>query len=135
MLLSHGVGYRVLNKGSAVTVEFYYSSNDPMSYAEAFIFSPKDKEREYQNGRTDLRGRFAFCPNTAGTWRIEVSDGRGHKVRGFVEVKEIKSEDIRVAQSRQTGPISWPLGALLGVSLICNLFFIVYQLKGRESRY
>jgi len=83
---AHGTAYRVIGDATVVTVEFYYSDKEPMRYAEVLVYSPKDAKIEFQNGRTDRNGRFCFCPDATGTWRMEVKDGTGHNVKSRVEV-------------------------------------------------
>lgn len=137
ILEAHGTGYRILEKCGAVTVEFYYSTGEPISYARVLVFSPqneKDEKVEYQNGRTDKQGRFAFYPNMAGIWCVKTNDGRGHMIQGLVEVKETKTEGSIIVDKTKVWPSSKLLGALLGVSLISNLCFIIYLFKRRQSR-
>ena len=43
------------------------------------IYSPADTEEEFQTGRTDANGVFAFVPDTAGEWGFIVDDGMGHR--------------------------------------------------------
>lgn len=101
-----------------------------MSYAEVFVFSPEAKEgdAEFQNGRTDAKGNFAFVPSIPGTWRITASD-MGHKAEMQVNVTE---EGIMQAQA-PTGLSSQPLRIALGISLILNLLAACLLLK-RSSR-
>ncbi|CAG34886.1 hypothetical protein [Desulfotalea psychrophila] len=119
---AHGTGYRIVDNDDTVTMEFYYSTGSLMPYAEVLIFSPTDKESEYQNGRTDRRGRFAFRPNSPGEWQIKVYDGRGHKVNGKCSVTRADETDsplILKSTSAKTVPKRW--GVILGISLIFNL--------------
>ena len=115
-----------------------------MRYAEILVFSPQNKKVEYQNGRTDQNGRFAFLPETPGEWQIKVNDGMGHAVNATVSVNSFDSE------SKKTGEISSklrnevlkkkdpllggaPMGVRLvfGVSILMNLFLCVYLWKGK----
>lgn len=61
-----------------MAVEFFYSDKTPMRYAEVLVFSPENEKAEYQNGRTDQSGRFAFLAETPGEWQMKVNDGMGH---------------------------------------------------------
>lgn len=128
---AHGVGYQVLDTNKAVSVYFYYSTGEAMSYAETLVFSPKDKKVEYQNGRTDQSGRFSFYPDSAGVWNIEVNDGMGHKVQGKIEVDEIESDKMQMNSVTSAKNLidcsssSMVLKCVAGLSLILNLYFVL----------
>ncbi|MGE0083911.1 MAG: hypothetical protein AB7S75_05770 [Desulfococcaceae bacterium] len=138
---AHGTGSRMLTDNKTVTAEFYYSDGEPMSYAEVLVFSPEDEKTEYQNGRTDRKGRFAFCPDTPGTWRIEASDGMGHKAVAGAEVQEEKTGETAAekksgknisVQNAQSGTSSMLLKSVAGLSLIFNLFFVFFLRKRKN---
>ncbi|MEZ4526459.1 MAG: hypothetical protein R2941_11120 [Desulfobacterales bacterium] len=138
---AHGTGCRILTEDKAVTAEFYYSGGEPMSYAEVLVFSPEDEKIEFQNGRTDRKGRFAFCPDTPGKWRIEASDGMGHKAVAGVEVHEKtsaeteaekKPQDQIAVQNGQSGTSSLLLKSAAGLSLTVNLFFVLFLWKRKN---
>jgi nickel transport protein len=88
---AHGTGHRIRDARAAIVVEFIYADHNPMPYAEVLVFSPADKEIEYQNGRTDRKGRFAFYPNIPGVWRIQADDGLGHLERVSIEIAARKN--------------------------------------------
>ncbi len=85
--LAHGASYTLL-RDTSVVIKVKYSDGTAMSYAEVKIFSPNDDEIEYQNGRTDKNGCFAFVPNEQGVWMIKVNDGMGHGINEQVTIKE-----------------------------------------------
>jgi nickel transport protein len=130
---AHGTGHRLITDSAALTVEFFYSDNEPMSYAEVFLFGPHDLKVEYQNGRTDQKGRFSFYPSVPGAWRIEAADGMGHKEVGIIEVqKEIGDEPKIKNVPMDAGKSATPsvfLKAITGLSLILNIFLVFYILK------
>ncbi len=134
---AHGTGCRILSDNKAMTAEFYYSDGEAMSYAGVLVFGPGDEKTEYQNGRTDRNGRFAFYPDKNGTWRIEANDGMGHKAQAAVEVREEKSAETEAeknispshAESGNKGTSSMLLKSVLGLSLIFNIFFVIYLWK------
>ena len=137
-LHAHGTGHRFLTNAKAIVVEAYYSSNEPMSYAETRVFSPEDQQTEYQNGRTDRNGRFAFYPDTIGLWRIEINDGMGHRIEASVEgggglPDAFDPKEWPLSQNTRPETPSRAVGALLGVSVIGNLFFGVYLWRRRTS--
>jgi len=136
---AHGVGYRIVESGKAVTLEFYYSGGEPLSYAQVLIFDPQDQKTEYQNGRTDKKGRFAFYPDTAGKWRIEANDGMGHKVAAQVGAVSDSGKTDQTGSRNQTKTehqSSHAVGTIAGLSLILNLVFICYFRKaGKKTMF
>jgi len=136
---AHGTAHRVVRDGTAVTVECFYSDKEPMQYAEVLVFSPSDRKVEYQNGRTDRNGRFAFFPDRQGTWRIEVDDGMGHRMTADIEVTTpdgpaTGSGSGSSSEEEQPSGASVPLKAAFGVSLIANIALLFYALKTGKKR-
>lgn len=126
---AHGTGYQVLNDSNALTLEFRYSDGEPMSYAEVLVFSPEDEKSEYQSGRTDRKGRFAFYPDKKGKWIIEANDEMGHKARAEIDRNPVQSSPHQPEQSRA----SKKTGIIAGLSLILNLAFIFHLFKKRKN--
>ncbi|MEZ6854724.1 hypothetical protein [Halodesulfovibrio aestuarii] len=122
---AHGVVANSISSKS-VAVHFGYAGGDPMSYAEVLVYAPeaKDGDPEFQNGRTDASGNFAFIPNTPGTWSISASD-MGHRAEMQVNVT---GEGIAKAQV-SAGLSSQTLRIVLGLSLILNLLAACLFLK------
>jgi len=118
--VAHGTTYDLLDSAATVTARFGYDDGEPMMYAEVMVFRPGDDEIEYQNGRTDRLGHFAFSPDTAGAWRVEVSDGMGHKVTGDIRVDADLSGATAVS-GQGRGPASKGLGVVAGLSLLANV--------------
>ncbi len=136
---AHGTAHRVLRDGTAVTVESFYSDKEPMQYAEVLVFGPSDRKVEYQNGRTDRNGRFAFFPDRQGTWRIEVNDGMGHLMKADIEVTApdgpgTGSGNGSAGEGEAPAGASVPLKAAFGVSLIANVALILRALKTGKKR-
>ena len=137
---AHGTAYRVMDDATTITAEFYYQDKEPMRYAEVLVFSPLDEKVEYQNGRTDRYGRFAFYPDIAGTWRIEVNDGMGHMVLGNIEVGQVTNKDLKsepndtYGHSKAGERTSTLAKTALGLSLICNMVTVVYLWKRKYTR-
>lgn len=133
---AHGTGYTLLQDTPVAAAEFYYSDQSPMAYAEVLVYSPLDEKIEHQNGRTDKNGKFVFCPDTGGKWRITVNDGMGHAVEATVPVEAL-SETTETPQ-RPTGagdavPSSNILKIIVGLSLILNVSFVAHAVKGRSK--
>jgi nickel transport protein len=136
---AHGTGHRVLTGEHVVALEFYYSDQTPMRYAEVLVFSPKDAEVEHQYARTDQHGKFVFCPDMQGQWIVKTNDGMGHAEQADVTVgPESFSRPTAtshpappVAEQRQ---ISTGSKVVTGLSLILNAFFVIYYVKQRDRQ-
>ena len=124
----HGTGFQLLLEEQTVCARFYYSGGAPMAFAEIFVFAPGEELIEFQNGRTDGQGVFAFCPRQSGEWRMEVNDGRGHKVSALVDVQDVLKKEnatepiVAVAiHGHDTTSPGWK-EVVLGLSLMMNLW-------------
>jgi nickel transport protein len=126
----HGL-FAAIDAHPSVVLRFKYSSGEPLAYAMVTIFEPEEKNIEYQNGRTDAEGRFAFVPLRPGTWIVHCSDGMGHRVN-----KEIVVDDaIQVQNDRAIAqtPLSKALPTLLGISLIAHCVCLIRWFKSRKK--
>jgi nickel transport protein len=138
---AHGTDYRILSDAPAVSAEFFYADGEPMRYAEILIFAPENDTVEYQNGRTDQNGRFAFVPNAPGSWKIRVNDGMGHAVNTSVAFKgpepQAAPDAAAAAEIADHGHHAhdMPLWsrAGFGLSVLINIFLGLYLWKGRRS--
>lgn len=65
--------------GEAVVVTAQFGGTEPAAFCQVAVFSPAKGDAEYQTGRTDARGRFAFLPDVSGQWRVIVDDEMGHR--------------------------------------------------------
>lgn len=124
----HGVGYLILDT-AAIVVQFVYSSGEPLAYAKITVWAPKDTDTEFQNGRADRHGRFAFIPTQAGRWKVAANDGRGHKLTALCDV----DASLSIATSESTHGPSKATGTLLGISLIANLTLGAAALKKKNA--
>lgn len=113
-------------------VQFSYSTGETPTYARVEVYSPADDRVEFQNGRTDARGRFAFLPDAPGRWRIIMADNMGHRV----ELPIMVQADMRSATPAEAGPgaFSMQLRALLGLSLLANAALTAALLRRRRGR-
>ena len=130
---AHGV-FASVETETAQALRFGYSDGTPMSYAETLVFGPGDApDAEFANGRTDIRGRFAFVPDRPGPWRVVASDGMGHRAETTIQVAE--SMDRAAAPPAQTAAVSGGTGgkAAFGLSLLANLFLAATLLR-RKAR-
>jgi nickel transport protein len=136
--LSHGTDYRIIGK-KGVVIEFFYSDKKPMQYAEVLVLSPENDTIEYQNGRTDQNGRFAFLPEMHGKWRVQVNDGVGHAVSAAVAVNpegegsstENLAGYVPQKQSGMLDSVPKIVKLILGISLMANFFLGLSVWKSR----
>lgn len=124
---AHGVVYEV-KEDKTVMIKVNYDDGEPMSYAEVEIFSPSDEKVEYQNGRTDKNGCFAFLPNEAGEWKVKVNDGMGHGVVTNIQVKEGMKVDIL-----HHGFPRWQK-LITGISIIWGLTGLIFYFRFRKIK-
>lgn len=122
----HGVRHEIRND-NAVIIKALYDDGMPMSYAGVKIFSPKDKKIEFQNGRTDKNGNFAFIPDTEGIWRILVDDGTGH---GFSVEKPV--DRSMMMDSGKSSKLEYWHKILIALVLFLGLVF--YFRKGKKQK-
>lgn len=122
-LHTHGVNYKKINGG--VGIEAKYDGGEPISEAETKIFSPEDKIKIFQEGYTDINGRFLFYPDKPGKWRVFISDGMGHGVSTSIDIK-----DIKTMKTGKTGNIPVPLynKVLTGISIILGITGILFYI-------
>ena len=128
---AHALLAKNLEAGNVRAVEFAYSTGGTANYAEVKVYAPDSADVEFQNGRTDALGRFAFLPDKAGTWTVVVADGMGHKVSHPVAVT-LSGERIAEVPTERLTPSSKVFPALLGISLLAN-FFLLLALFRRKS--
>lgn len=122
---AHAVRGTVLTANNVQAVVFRYSDGEPAAYAAVEIYSPDDAKVEYQGGRTDAAGVFAFVPDKNGAWTAVMTDGMGHKTTHAVNVTLAASVPSVQPDPAQTGGLetmSTLVRAVLGVSLLLNLF-------------
>ncbi len=120
-VLAHNVLSSITTENSLPVGTFHYADGNALSYAEVKVWAPDDDQVEFQNGRTDKNGRFSFAPDQEGIWRIEIDDGLGHAAKAEYEAKEV-AKTLISPQGTENHTL---LYAILGVSLIFNLAFII----------
>ena len=130
-IFAHDVQINVQFSSPSVIVRSSYSGTEAMSYAPVLIYSPDNSKTEYQNGRSDAAGVFAFVPDKAGDWRFVIDDEMGHKEEKSIAVT---AEFMKGAadRSEQTGvAVYWK--ALIGISLIIGFTGIFYWIKAEKG--
>ena len=115
-----------IKQGVSVVIRAGYDTGEPMRYAEVLIYSPKNGKIEFQNGRTDANGSFAFLPDTPGEWKIVVNDGDGHGFStSFTADKSMNMKITRTWFARLKKLVS-------GVILIFGLTGFLYYIRARK---
>ncbi|WP_320169517.1 hypothetical protein [Maridesulfovibrio sp.] len=129
---AHGVSYEIIDTTPAISFKSGFSSGEPIAYGEVTIYSPDDREVEFQNGRTDKNGVFSFMPDRPGVWKIEVLGGMGHKLMFDVDVLPQNEKAERKIITSGKPPASRTISAVLGVSLLLNLALGALFIRSRK---
>ena len=79
-LLAHDLSVGQRTEGAAVVLSALYGGSEPAAFCQVSVRAPSKPEAEFQTGRTDARGRFAFVPDGPGDWKVVVDDEMGHRV-------------------------------------------------------
>ena len=115
-----------------------FSGGEPASYAPCLIHGPEsglEGGPEFQSGRTDARGIFAFVPDRDGVWNVVVDGGMGHRLAFDVLVNSTAPGVQAVPKDTPSGGYSRTeilVRAGLGASLILNLFLVPTLLRRRR---
>ena len=132
LAFAHGVGIKVVEQSPFIKIESSYSGEEPLANAKALVFSPGDKETEFQRGRTDAYGFFVFIPDRAGDWRFEVDDEMGHRKEIVIPVTEefLKGDTFGDHGDKTEVPVY--IKIILGLSLIIGITGIFYGIKAKR---
>ncbi|MFH2065365.1 MAG: hypothetical protein ABIK15_09235 [Pseudomonadota bacterium] len=129
-LEAHGMDVSVA-EGRAVVITAAYDDGEAMSYSEVKIHAPGEAKIEYQNGRTDNNGCFAFVPDRPGQWRIMVDGGMGHMVSTDFAVNEALTVEPGLSGSQ---PYSRMQGLVTGLSIIFGLTGFIFYFRSEKFR-
>jgi nickel transport protein len=129
---AHGVRHKLLNFPGIVAFAVEYSSGEPVAYGAVTIFAPHMEDMEYQNGRTDHAGYFAFIPDRDGEWRVVVDAGMGHRHEFTVQVSPGDTPEPQ-PESPPGSPLSMPIKIALGISLFLNIFLAGAWYNAKKS--
>ncbi len=127
-ILAHGIT-RTIDQGKSMVVTALYDDGEPISYASVKVFAPGKGDVEYQNGRTDKNGRFAFVPSEAGDWLVRLDDGNGH---GFEEHVKVDAD----MGGKASSPVLVKLGQKVIVFLLLawgGVMTALYVRKGKAG--
>jgi nickel transport protein len=139
---AHGVDILdVTGRAGVRSLRFVYSTGEPMLFAQVKVYSPSAPEATVQETMSDREGYFSFVPFEDGPWRISVEDGMGHRGEITVAVAGGGGAEAAPLAAPVAAPLAAPDGAgraglpaLLGISLIFNVFGLWYALKKKFPR-
>ena len=137
----HGIEVGFVLSAPSVIATCTYSDSEPVKDADVIVYRPGEEGWEYQRGRTDINGVFAFVPDAAGEWKVEVDDGHGHRKETLVTLTEefFRSEGAVPAAGENAGRMEigfsdlpiW-LRAAFGLSIIFGIACLFYLVKVRK---
>ena len=131
MAFAHGVeAHDVTGKAESPvrSVQFSYSTGEPMMYAKVRLYAPSQPDMEILQGTSDRNGLFCFIPDEAGEWRIDVEDGMGHKGTVAINADDGTVSGLSAGEI-SGGKIPRSFAIVTGLSLILN-FFAVWHFVG-----
>jgi uncharacterized GH25 family protein len=126
-VFAHGVDISdVSGQQDVRTIRFSYTDGTPMLFAKVKVFPPSSPDAPAQESIADRNGYFSFVNDEPGEWRLTAEDGMGHKGEIMVAVA---GEMETAAGAQNTAPgdkLPPPVAAVLGLSLIANVFGLWY---------
>jgi nickel transport protein len=128
--LAHETLHEV-QRGAAVGVRTWESDGEAVAGATYQVYSPADRQRPWQEGRTDRAGWLAFVPSQPGSWRVRVIEATGHGLD--VEV-EVASPGVPPATApARPGPAQLlrPLVGLAALGAVFAALVLAWRKKGR----
>jgi hypothetical protein len=128
--LAHGTTYRTSMVETAV-VEFAYTDGERMAFMPFQLFAPGAGVEPARSGRTDREGRISFLADGEGTWRIEVRDEEGHRVRAEVVVAGGRAVTGSPSLPAAVAAASLALNAIAAAMLVSRL---IRALRRRARR-
>jgi nickel transport protein len=131
---AHGVEGSIQPGGPGVA--FRYSTGEPMDYAKVTVMAPGSKQ-PFQVGHTDKNGRFCFCPDAPGPWRVSAADGMGHQLEVKVMVTDPQGPPAATRSGPADAAADKSLRVLAGLCTIFGFsgFFFWFQgLRARRRR-
>jgi len=116
--LAHDLQHTVTS-GQAVVIKLFYVDNTPFAFEGYEIYHDGEK-LPYQVGRTDSRGRIAFLPDKAATWRVKTISEDGHGL----DLKLTTNADAALSGSEKPAFERYSR-IVIGVALILGLFGVL----------
>lgn len=117
-----------VTSGEAVVIELRFADGTPFAF-EGYEISPAGGRTPAQVGRTDARGRIAFLPERAGTWRLRAfaDDGHGLDMNFTTDAAATVGAADAPAYQRYAR-------TFVGVGMILGIFGLVSLFYRRRAR-
>jgi nickel transport protein len=135
IVFAHGVEISIASGATEYPVEtahFIYSTGEAMSFSTVRVYAPSRPDVEIIQSITDRNGYFSFVPDETGEWKLTVEDGMGHKGSITINVGTSLGETKKAPKS-SGGKLPLPVGIVLGLSILCNIFFVWYYV-GKQKK-
>ena len=130
-LAAHDLEAKVELTPRAVILGAYYAGGGSAPFIQVSVFSPAGAGKEFQNGRTDASGGFAFVPDTPGDWRCILDDELGHRKELTIQV----TPEGRAANSPAPAAQAIPFERMItGISLLSGLTGLLLWHKARRMQ-
>jgi uncharacterized GH25 family protein len=138
-VFAHGVDISDMTGRQDVhTIRFSYTDGTPMLFAKVKVFPPSSPDAPAQESIADRNGYFSFVNDEPGEWRLTAEDGMGHKGEISVSVghAETAAGELVPETPKDANAPPLPLTAVLGISLILNVFgaWYVTGIRGRVRK-
>jgi nickel transport protein len=140
-VLAHGFSVDMAVNGKVVILKASYSSSQPLVDASVFIYSPNEPDNEWQKGRTDKTGHFAFLPDVQGEWTVVIDDQKGHKKTTTIvftpdlpEKSETTEESFNKAHEPAGKGLNTSHKIVIGLALLIGITGLFYGLKVRQEQ-
>lgn len=128
-LAAHDLEAKVELTSRAVILSAYYAGGGSAPFIQVSVFSPASGGKEFQSGRTDANGAFAFVADRPGEWRCILDDELGHRKELAIEV----TPEGRGAKTSAPAATGIPVERMLtGVSLLAGLSGLLLWHKARR---
>jgi hypothetical protein len=134
-LFAHGVDISdVTGRQDVHTVRFSYTDGTPMLFAKVKVFPPSSPDAPAQESIADRNGYFSFVNDESGEWRLTAEDGMGHRGEIMVTVGGEAETAAGTQNPAPSGNLPEPFAAVLGLSLILNVFGLWYLMKKKFQK-
>jgi nickel transport protein len=130
--MAHGINHKPLKGG--LGIEATYLDGSAMADCDVEIFSPEDKDTPFQTAQADKNGRIVFFPDKAGTWKVNVDDGMGHRLETTIKVdKEMNADETDKGQLQQWQKILMVLCLIFGLTGVYYYYLANKKIKAMHD--
>ena len=141
LAFAHGINVELNQHYPFIVVSSEYSEGSAVIHALVKIERTGADAKEFQSGRTDVRGCFIFKPDRAGEWMVIIDDEKGHRKEAaisldedfFYPVPQKQSEAPEIVE-KKIPFVPLYIKVLLGLGLIFGLTGFFYGIKANQKR-